>query len=302
MSFLDSLTGSCVTNAGYVASSLTQASAITGHAVVDAAIQTVIALWQRNASKKIQEMQQEIADQQVALAEEVQAHAALFWPEERELVNDAFAAGVTVPQYVALMNEFGGLAQASLQDGRDDWVEAMRDMCMAPSRCEDARWQRFSAMLTADMHNYGARQEEARAQVLNDRRYARQYSILGMGRGAFTQMLSYQAIAGASAGVAGSMLASTVNSALEAFGYYPTRRAASGWGSGIQETWSKTYMPTAMPVEKQAIPVDKQPVQNIEPIARPRFTPVRAATKDNEFDDLGKDVAELQRMRTGGLN
>jgi hypothetical protein len=288
----------CITTFDYISASTKQATALITQATIDAAIQVVLALWQRKASNSIAEMQKEIADQQVQLAEEVEAHAELFWPEEAELVADAFGESLRTPSYVPLMAEFSGLAQNSLATGRTDWINRMRAACMDPSRCEDARWQRNSTLITVDLSNYGARQEESRTQIVNDRRYARQYGVLQMGRGQLRDFLSYQAIGGASAASAGSLLINSINSALQAFGYHQTRNDTVGWGSGIRETWTKTYMPQAtMPQQQRSYGVnmsDQSPP--LAPIARQPVTINQKITKENEWDTLKQDLDVMQRL------
>lgn len=290
----------CITNTDYVSAAAKQSDALVNQAIQDAAIQTVLALWQRKSSNSIADMQREIADQQVALAEEVEAHAELFWPEEAELVGDAFSESRLTPNYTPLMAEFSGLAQNSLAAGRTDWINRMRAACLAPSRCEDARWQRNATLITVDLSNYGARQEESRTQIVNDRRYARQYGVLQMGRGQLRDFLNYQSIGGASAASAGGMLITTVNSALQAFGYLQTRQEPLGWGAGIRDMWTKTYMPSVAP--PQQMPQRSYGVNmsdQLPPIARQPVTINQRITKENEFDTLGTDVAEMQRL--GGL-
>ena len=71
----------CISNDAYVKAAQKQADALKRQAKVDVAIQLGVALWQRNASKSISNMQNELADQQTKLAEEVQAHAESFWAE-----------------------------------------------------------------------------------------------------------------------------------------------------------------------------------------------------------------------------
>ena len=227
----------CISDAEYIAAAQQQADAMVGQATADAAIQIGIALWQRNSSKSIKNMQIEIADRQMKLAEQVQAHAEIYWPREKELVDDTFGVGKVNTQYVALSTEFGAMTDASLAQGRTRWIDTMRNWCMAPSRCEDARWQRNAQVARSDMMSYAARQDEARTQILNDRRFARQYAVLQLGRGQLGDLLNYQSIAEVAGMHAGAMLTSTVNSALTAFGYYPNRHDQTGWGSGIRNAF-----------------------------------------------------------------
>ena len=227
----------CITNAQYIAAATEQAAALVGQAVADAAIQVGIALWQRNSSKSIKNMQIEIADRQMKLAEEVQAHAAMYWPEEKELVDDIFGIAKVTTAYAPLATEFGGLVEGTLQQGRENWIATMRNWCMSPSRCEDARWQRNTQLVRSDMMSHAARQDENRTQILNDRRFAYQYAALQLGKGQLANLLSYQQIGGAIGMNATDMLTTTANSALTAFGYNQARQEQTGWGSGIRDTF-----------------------------------------------------------------
>lgn len=254
----------CITNAEYIAAAQQQADAMVGQATADAAIQVGIALWQRNSSKSIKNMQIEIADRQMKLAEQVQAHAEIYWPREKELVDDTFGVAKVNTQYVALTAEFGGMADSSLTQGRARWIETMRNWCMAPSRCEDARWQRNSQLARSDMMSHAARQDEARTQIINDRRFARQYAVLQMGRGLLQDLLGYQQIGQIAGMRAGELLTSTVNSALTAFGYYPNRHEQTGWGSGIRDTFGTQGPVAPGPAVSQ---VSQAPVQYMPAVA-----------------------------------
>lgn len=271
----------CITNDEYVAAAQQQADAMVGQATADAAIQIGIALWQRNSSKSIKNMQIEIADRQMKLAEQVQAHAELYWPREKELVDDTFGVAKTVTQYAALTAEFGGMADASLAQGRTRWIDTMRNWCMAPSRCEDARWQRNAQLARSDMMSHAARQDESRTQILNDRRFARQYAVLKLGRGALDFLLSYQAIAQISGGYAGQTLSSTINSALTAFGYYPNRHEQTGWGSGIRDAFG-TKGPVAPGPAVSQVPQDRSQQQQYMPAVAPGPSTVINNTTVNE--------------------
>lgn len=259
----------CITNTEYVAAAKKQAEALLWQAKVDTAIQVGIALWQRNSSKSIANMQNEIADRQLKLAEEIEAHAELYWPEEKELVDDIFGMGKTTTGYVSLAGSFGGMAENSMQQGRKQWIDTMRTRCMAPTPCEDARWQRNAQLARADLIAYAARQDESRTQVLNDRRYAYQYAALQMGRGQLRDLISYQSISGASGAQAASLLTGTVNSALTMFGYYRSEYSHSGWGSGIRDTWATSghHAPPAPVVTYKPSGLLSEPWGTLAPVA-----------------------------------
>src|SRR5699024_5912112 len=154
--------------------------AITRQAIADTAMQVALALWQRNSSASIVNMQTEIADRNTRLAENVHAHAKKFWPAERALVDDAFNEGKANPQYDGTSLAWAAIADSSLRTGRETWLQTMREWCLPPTRCEDSRWRRNAELICADVISFADRQEEARADILNDRRYSRQYAALGM--------------------------------------------------------------------------------------------------------------------------
>ena len=235
----------CITNEAYVTAAGKQRTAIITQASVETAIQVALALWQRNSSKSIANMQDEMADLQMKLAEEVQAHAAQYYPKEAALVADAFSEVKLTTQYTALAAEWAGILNASSEAGRQAWLERMDDTCQAPTACEDARWQRNGQLATADMLSYAARQDESRTQILNDRRYARQLAVLGLGKGQLQALRGYQQIAMTSVGTTSSMLLETVESAMNLYGYRDVREhPQAGWGYKIQDTWGLAKPPS----------------------------------------------------------
>lgn len=276
----------CITDSAYIQAATKQAAAIKTQAAADIAIQTGVALWQRNASQSISNMQTDLADQQVALAEQVHAHAILFWPEEAELVSDIFAeARITAP-YSALGLAWSGMARDTMQQARQVWIDTQRASCMAPSRCEDTRWQRNAGVAMVDLGSYGFRQAEAREQITNDRRYARQLAVLGMGRGRANTLVSYQGVSQFSGISAGSMLEAGINSALMVYGYESQRRMEpSGWASGIQQTM-QARMPQPARAEQtvtsgwngQPLPMGGSAPAPLPPVAR--------TGKAGEFDNV----------------
>lgn len=286
----------CISNTAYTAAAGKQASAIITQASVDVAIQVALALWQRNSSKSINNMQIELADQQMELAEEIQAHASLYYPREAALVADAFSETKVEAQYVGLAGEWGNLLNQSLEAGRQTWLEVMDDACLAPSACEDARWQRNGQLAAADMISYAARQDESRSQVLNDRRYARQLAVLGLGKGQLGTLQGYQQIAMTAGAGASTMLMETVNSALNAYGYIGARaEPPRGWGFGIKDSWGLARAPSAQVAAPVVTPlrVEREP---IVPIGNIQIYDRPGVTKENELDD----VPDLEMLRRRG--
>lgn len=236
----------CVTDFGYTDASTAQASAIINQATVDAAIQTAVALYQRNASASISSIQTALANQQVKLAEEVHAHAKEFWPAEVSLVNDVFAVPKLTAGYTLLSNSFDLIAQNALASGRQTWIDTMRSWCMGPTPCDVARWQRLSRTARVDIDSYACRQDENRVQILNDLRYARELEILGMGRGMVKDLVTYEELSEYSQLSAANVLEGGINAAAATYGFYAAQRVQeSGWGSMIQSQWSRPQTPSA---------------------------------------------------------
>ena len=229
----------CISNSAYRSAAGNQASAIVEQAYVDTAIQVALALWQRNTSRDIANMQNEIADRQMRLAEAIQEHAEKFWPHEKALVDDAFGEQTVEPQYTATGLAWKELAVEALADGRADWLATARQQCMPPDRCEDARFHRSAQLACADMLSFAARTEEARAQEINDRRYERQYKVLNIGSGLLSTVVGFQASSLRAGGAASRMLGSAINSALDEFSYRRSRNNPGEWGQGavIREVW-----------------------------------------------------------------
>lgn len=281
----------CVTNAGYTLAAGKQAAAIKTQATIDSAIQVAVALWQRNASLSISNMQREIANDQVTLAEEVHAHAVLFFPEEAELVNDAFGVAFFVADYVGLIGAWTALVTDAETTGRRLWLETSRQLCMPPNRCSDARWQRNEQALVADIANFAARQAESRAQVLNDVRYARMLAVLGLGRGRTQELVTYQRISQTIGAQAGELLQDSIGSAMRAYGFYRTReQPPTGWAQGIKQSWSRAPEATltrGIQMEPPATVTQLPPVPQIAPPA-PAAEPT---TKLNEMQQ-GFDIAD----------
>jgi hypothetical protein len=283
---------SCVTNAGYETAAGSQASAIVSQAVIDAAIQVGVALWQRNSSKSISNMQRDIADQQMKLAEEVAAHAQIFWAEEAELVNDAFGIAKVTTNYVGLAGAWAGLVDEAEGTGRALWLDVSRQLCLPPDRCQDARWQRNEQLLRSDMLSYAARQDEARTQTLNDLRYERQLAVLAMGRGKVASLTSYQSVGLYSGMQAAGMLESGINSAMQLFGYQRSRtEPPTGWAQGIRQTWEGA----APPPQKREVLPPVAPIEPLPPIRTHVETTQVQGGKDTEIEDAFREL-EAQRL------
>jgi len=268
----------CVTDEGYIDAATKAAEVIWQNGITDIAITAALALAQKNARTTVADMQAEIADRQMALAEAAHAQAAAFWGEETDFVNDAFGQGLAAPERVPLAIGWGQYAYDANANARAAWVKASRAMCMPPTRCDDARWSFQVAKNVVDTTNHALRQAESRADALNDRRYARQYAALGLGQGKLHSAKTYAAVAGLAAGSAGGMLVGTINSGLELMGYSRTRNNFQRW-SGT--TIPREYMPQQTGVA--------------------RSVTVNSGLRENTDDVLGDFIVNNKLMDKGGF-
>lgn len=227
--------GACIDDSDYVDAARRQGEAIVNDATTESLINAALALWQRNSSKSIAGMKNEIADRQLKLAEAIHEHAKKFWPYAKALVDDAFAETKAEPQHSALSSQFGGLVDVALRAARDDWRKTVVSMCLAPTACETARWNRVAQNVRADAMSFGDRQAEARADIINDRRYARQYSALALGKGILADVATFQSLAGNVGVSAAQILTDSINTGLSALGYANNRSGADGWGAAARD-------------------------------------------------------------------
>lgn len=284
----------CVTDAGYVQAAQEQGEAIVQEATIDVAIQTALALWQRNSSKTIASMQDRIAKAQMKMAEDVQDHAEKFWDKETSLVEEVF----DIPKYeanpLATGVLWGGVGNNQMRLARASWIKNMTtDSCLGVTVCMDARWRRESARSVADIMSFAARQEDAREEILNDRRYSQQYAAIALGRNLIAQGMAYQNLAGAAGGTAAGILEQSVNAGLGLLGFLTTGPSASdwAWGQGIQTTWDNNRIPE--PAHIQAVgstQVSRQ--ERVGSTLSINFTERPSFEKDMATEDVDRIRAE----------
>lgn len=230
----------CVERPDLIGAAHDQKHAIVRNAQANAAINTALALWQRNSRNSIIGMQEDISKRKQKLADYIHDHAKKFWSYEKDIVDDAFAESHHDPQRDAIANEWRMIAKENMNAGRSTWINEMHRRCLSPTRCEDARWKREDQRTRTDLVSFGDRHAENRAESMNDQRYARQYAALGMGKNILNNVKTFQNLFGFAGGNAAAMLSDTINSARTALGYTMTvpDRRPDGWGAGAtQKAW-----------------------------------------------------------------
>jgi hypothetical protein len=225
----------CVGDGEYISAAQEASLAILARGVTELAVNVALSTWRRNVAKKINDMKQEIADRQVALAEAANGHAAGFYAAESALVADAMAIPKVTPEY-ALANGWTAYAVESNSYGRGSWLQAAREMCMVPSRCDAGRWESMMRNNEVDTGNFAMRQAENRSQALNDVRFKRQLDVLGLGQGRMGNGAGYSQAAGAIATNVGDAIMDSINSAAGMVGYLANRK-------DTKPSWEYGYTP-----------------------------------------------------------
>lgn len=231
----------CISDSDYTDAATNQKEAMIAHATADAAIAVAMALWKRNASGSIADMQNEIANRQITLAEQIHDHAKNFWPYEKAAVDDAFGLGKAVAPYDALSTSWASYSDNIHQIYSSALDNALSDKCISLTSCERANWTRNRQKDRAQVIYFADRQAEGRMDALNDVRYAEQYAALGLGREHLADVPSFQAVAGKTGNQARGILLDSIGSAWEAYGFY--RRGTDQWGSRIEQRWAEQGIP-----------------------------------------------------------
>jgi hypothetical protein len=225
----------CVGDSAYISAAQSASLVVLGRGVAELAISVALATWRRNVAKQINDMKEEIANRQIALAEAAHGHAASFYPAEAALVAEAMAIPKTTPDYALApgWTQFGAEANSY---GRDSWLKASRALCMPPSACDDGRWSAMMRRNEVDIGNFAMRQAENRSQALNDVRFKRQLDVLALGQGKFGSGAGYSQAAGAIATNVGNAIIDTVNSAAGLVGFALKRNT-------VRPQWEYGYSP-----------------------------------------------------------
>lgn len=197
-------------DAGYIAAASSQATMIIALGVADAAIMAGQSLYERFASSSISNMQIEIADRQMKLAEHFFEHEKSFWPAEKDLVNFTFSEPYynEEPYYNYLFDSY------AVDDSSSILTCWMNDTVIEEVAFTEEQYIRFETKIAqerVDASSYGMRQDEAKKDALNERRYSRRSSVLQLGRGLASRTPYYYGVANASRISAGGILSGNIS-------------------------------------------------------------------------------------------
>lgn len=230
----------CIEDGQYVAAASAQAASITNEAYVWAAIQLALMLAQRSVNTAISDMQQGLADRRMKLAEEVLAHAKKTWVKEKAFVDEMMAEAKNTATYgisQSMLNEMDRVETIAI-DAIDDRLARFG---IEVGACDDARTRRGLATARADLVSHSMRSEEARAEMLNARRYSRQLAAVALGRGTLQNAMSMGALSSAGDSVRGSLIR-TINSGMSLWGY-----SANRWRHGGNYNTGENGAPRVVP-------------------------------------------------------
>jgi hypothetical protein len=230
----------CIEDAQYVAAATAQAASITNEAYVWAAIQLALMVAQRAVNTAISDMQEELADRRMKLAEEILEHAKKTWVKEKAFVDEMMAEAKAVTGYgitQSMLNEMDRVEGIAIE-GVD---QRLARFGLEVGACDDARTRRGLATARADLVSHTMRSEEARTEMLNARRYSRQVAAVALGRGTLQNAMSMGGLGNAGDAVRGSLIR-TINSGMSLWGY-----SANRWRHGGNYHTGENGAPRVVP-------------------------------------------------------
>lgn len=193
----------CIDNASYELAATSQSTMIIALGVADAAITAAQSLYERFASSSISNLQLDIAKRQLKLAQHYFAHAKHFWEAETNLVNNTFSEPYynVEPYYNYVFSTYVDSDSAKIMQC---WVEDSVNEEVVFTQEQAIRFETKVAQERIDAYSFGLRQDEAKKDTLNERRYTRRTGVLMLGRGIASQASTYYGNAlGANLGNAG---------------------------------------------------------------------------------------------------
>lgn len=239
--------GICVDDAGYVTGATLQSAAIVADATQWAATYTAMMLWQRHTNSKIADIRQALADRRVTMAEEALVHAKLTWDKEKAFVNETMGTAKATPIYSPVF----AVANAVEKVWGETDLEFDRmsnKVGLAVGQCEDNRTAWGMALAKSDLMANTMRSAEARATLLNDRRFSRQLAALGLGRGKLTTAMSMGSLGQAGRTAVRDVLINTINSGLSMWGYEDSRwRKTDRWNDNATPITQLAPVETRVP-------------------------------------------------------
>jgi hypothetical protein len=265
----------CIEDAQYVAAATAQAASITNEAYVWAAIQLALMVAQRAVNTAISDMQEELADRRMKLAEEILEHAKKTWVKEKAFVDEMMAEAKAVTGYgitQSMLNEMDRVEGIAIE-GVD---QRLARFGLEVGACDDARTRRGLATARADLVSHTMRSEEARTEMLNARRYSRQVAAVALGRGTLQNAMSMGGLGNAGDAVRGSLIR-TINSGMSLWGY-----SANRWRHGGNYHTGENGAPRVVP-QGYSLLETRSPTTNVVTLSVQKDSMADIMTNDTPF-------------------
>lgn len=278
----------CINDEAYKAAAQKQADSIREEATTWAAIQIALLVAQQSTSSHIADQQANLAKRRYDMAKEAVEHAKKTWPFERAFVQDTLGEGVHQPVYSPaqiMLQETDRVEDLALEDTE----KHLARLGMTIGTCDDARMKRGMAVARTDLVAHSMRSAEARAFMLNERRYSRQLTAVGMGRGKLQSAVALGRIGDGQEAVRGSLIR-TINSGMALWGY-----SANRWTHGANYATGAQGVPRVVPQGSslmQTVDSLGNTVTWMQRNAQQQEAEVQAQERREFFADITRDIRD----------
>lgn len=241
--------GICVEDAGYVGGAALQSTAIVHDATMWAAVQSAMMLWQRHTNSKIADIRRDLANRRMVMAESALNHAKTAWAQEKAMVADTMSTVAATPLYSKTALAADAIERSWLQtDAEFDRMSNKLGVGVTPE--DDIRTSRGMAIALTDIMANVMRGEEARALMLNDRRFSRQLAVLAVGHNKLMPAIKIGQLGESSANAVRNAFTSAFNMGMSVWGYEENRYRA-----GDNPNWRDRFSTASrfVPVEDRSV-------------------------------------------------
>lgn len=219
----------CIENDAYQDAAEKQAEAITREAWLWTAVQIAMMVARRAIEKHTTDLRFQLADRRMKMAEEAVAHAMKTWPYEKALVDETMDEPKYMPLYDAGVILAKTATKRAAAEMYDAFGEAVQRIAGSSGLCLLNRSLSGVRLIETDLTAHNMRSAEARALALNDRRFSRQYSVLGLGRGKLQTAMTFGDLSAYKVKM-GQQLVDMIGSGMKLWGYQEGRfRSPGSW-------------------------------------------------------------------------
>jgi hypothetical protein len=223
----------CISGPAYIKAASDQAFGVVAEAAAWAAVYSGLSLWRRFSADSAASIQQDLSSRKVALAEAALAHAQLTWEKESAFVTETMGTASFDPSYSSVP-AVGGIVDSEARNVMSELDKIALKTGLPLSDTDDIRTARALATARTDLTSHTMRAAEARAIQLNDRRYSRQYAVLGLGKGVLRNAYSMGQLGGGQE-VVSNAIGYAIDSGFALWGYASNRvERGPGWTNAPQ--------------------------------------------------------------------